>query len=185
MGNQQASKSLTDRDVQILIETSGKSEREILQWYTEFHEDSHGTDRMNKRQFQNYYLKLRNRPNLQQITDHIFRAFDIDQSGTIDFNEFLIAYIATSEGTPRQKFTYAFEVYDMNDDEIIEKKEIKKILNIICRLLGFSEHDAASYSRSMMLSFDTNRDRVLSKSEFVEGCLHDPTLGKLSNPFDL
>ena len=82
MGNQQASKVLTDRDVQILIETSGKSEREIHQWYKEFHEDSHGTDRMNKRQFQSFYSKLRSRPNLQQITDHIFRAFDIDQSGS-------------------------------------------------------------------------------------------------------
>ncbi|UJR20787.1 hypothetical protein I4U23_023900 [Adineta vaga] len=185
MGNQQASRSLTNKDIQILIETSGKSEKEIQQWYEDFHEDSQGTDRMNKRQFQTFYLKLRKRSNLQQLTDHIFRAFDIDQSGTIDFNEFLLAYIATSEGTKRQKFGYAFEVYDINDDQVIEKKEVRKILNIIGRLVGLSESEAESYSRTLMLSFDTNRDKVLTKNEFIEGCLHDSTLGKVSNPFDI
>jgi Ca2+-binding EF-hand superfamily protein len=81
MGNQTITPTFTDKDVKILATTSGKSEDEIRQWYKEFHEDSNQTDRLNKRQFKKYYLKLKNNPNLDKLTDHIFRAFDTDQSG--------------------------------------------------------------------------------------------------------
>ncbi|CAF1113818.1 unnamed protein product [Adineta steineri] len=185
MGNRSGTHVLTERDVEILIKTSGKSEREIRQWYDEFHQDTNHTDRMDKRQFQVFYSKLRKKPNLQQITDHIFRAFDADQSGTIDFSEFLFAYIATSEGTKQQKFEYAFEVYDINDDQVVEKKEAKKILNLICRIIGLPEEDAKTYTDTLMLTFDTNQDKVLSKTEFINGCLHDITLARFANPFEI
>ncbi len=81
MGNQQASRTFTKKDVEILVKLSGKSENEIRQWYEEFHIESDETDRMNKRQFQIFYTKLKKNPKLEQITYHIFRAFDTDHSG--------------------------------------------------------------------------------------------------------
>lgn len=81
MGNQQTARTFHQKDVDVLVKLSGKTEEEIRQWYEEFHQESRGTDRMNKRQFQLYYTRLRKNPKLEQITDHIFRAFDTDQSG--------------------------------------------------------------------------------------------------------
>lgn len=107
----------------------------------------------------------------------------IHSLGTIEFPEFLLAFIATTQGTDREKFEYAFAVYDINDNQSIDKKEAEKITNIICRLLGFPENDAEAYTHSIMLSFDANRDQILTKTEFINGCLHDPTLGRISNPF--
>ena len=83
MGNQQTSVALNDKDIEMLVKTSGKSDNEIRQWYKEFLQDSGNTGRMNKRQFQVYYMKLKKNPNLEKITDHIFRAFDTDHSGKI------------------------------------------------------------------------------------------------------
>ncbi|CAF0897753.1 unnamed protein product [Rotaria sp. Silwood1] len=185
MGNTQEKYSLTTKDVQVLVQLSGKTESEIRQWYDEFHKESNGTDRMNKRQFQIYYTKLKKNPKLEQITDHIFRAFDKDHSGTVDFSEFLIAYIVTSTGTNRQKFEYAFEVFDVNENDKIEKKEAEKILNLICRIIGLPEEDARTYTETVMLTFDANQDKVLSKEEFIDGCLHDSSLGRIANPFEL
>lgn len=96
-----------------------------------------------------------------------------------------MSYIATSSGTARQKFECAFEVFDINENEQIEKKEAAKILSIICRIIGLSEEDAKLYTNTVMISFDTNRDKVLSKNEFINGCLQDAVLGKFVNPFDL
>lgn len=201
MGTQTSSPTFTEKDVEVLIKTSGKTETEIRQWYDDFHAETGQTGRMNKRQFKQYYSRLRNKSNLDPLTDHIFRAFDTDNSGrsffcrfsqfysyplgTIEFPEFLIAFIATTDRSTHQKLEYAFEVYDINDDQCIQKKEVEKILSIVCRLLGFSEEETQAYIYTMMLSFDANRDKVLTKSEFIEGCLHDPSLGKLSNPFEL
>lgn len=81
MGNQQASPQFTDKDAQILAQTSGKSEAEIRQWYSDFHAESGQTGRLNKQQFKNYYGRLSKKSNLDQLTDHIFRAFDLNQSG--------------------------------------------------------------------------------------------------------
>jgi Ca2+-binding EF-hand superfamily protein len=83
MGNQQTSVTLNEKDIEILVKTSGKSDNEIRQWYKEFLQDSGNTGRMNKRQFQVFYMRLKKNPNLEKITDHIFRAFDADHSGKI------------------------------------------------------------------------------------------------------
>lgn len=81
MGNQQVHRVLNENDVQMLVKTSGKSENEIREWYKEFHEETNGTDRMNKRQFQHYYTKLRDNPRLLEITDYLFHAFDLNNEG--------------------------------------------------------------------------------------------------------
>ena len=185
MGNQQAVRVFTEKDVQILIKTSGKTDAEIRQWYEDFQRETENVNRMNKRQFRTYYSKLKKKNNLDEITDHIFRAFDTDHSGTIDFQEFLLAYIASSDGPADQKFQYAFEVYDINDDQLIDKKEAKKIFNLICRIIGLSDEEAKSYAETMMIHFDTNHDKVLTQTEFINGCVQDPTLAKMSNPFIL
>lgn len=83
MGNRQVVQPFTRKDLEVLVKLSGKTENEIENWYNEFHIESNETDRMNKRQFQTYYTKLRKNPRLNQITDHIFRVFDKDNSGRI------------------------------------------------------------------------------------------------------
>ena len=81
MGNQQTACILTENELRILLRTSNKSENELRQWYNEFMKDSDNTGRMNKRQFRVFYTKLKQNPNLDKLTDHIFRAFDTDHSG--------------------------------------------------------------------------------------------------------
>ncbi|CAF3150510.1 unnamed protein product [Rotaria socialis] len=185
MGHRHGKHTFTERDVQVLVKSSGKTENEIRQWYEEFRKESDGADRMNKRQFQSYYTKLKQNTKLEEITDHIFRVFDTDHSGTIDFSEFLIAYLATTVGSSRQKFEYAFELFDINENEKIERKEAEKMLSIICRIIGVSQEDAKLYTTTIMLSFDTNQDKIITREEFVTGCLHDSTLGEIVNAFNL
>jgi Ca2+-binding EF-hand superfamily protein len=92
MGNQQTAQTFTKKDVEILVKLSGKTEKEIEQWYEEFRIESDGKDRMNKRQFQIFYTKLKKNPKLEQITDHIFRAFDTDHSGKKSLDYFVLFY---------------------------------------------------------------------------------------------
>ena len=85
MGNQQTTRPFNKKDVDMLVKLSGKTESEIEKWYEEFHIESDEKDRMNKRQFQLFYTKLKKNPKLEKITDHIFRAFDTDHSGNYLF----------------------------------------------------------------------------------------------------
>lgn len=48
--------------------------------------------------------------NSKDFVDQIFRIFDKDGDGTIDFKEFMIATDLTVAGTPEQKLKWAFKV---------------------------------------------------------------------------
>lgn len=80
---------------------------------------------------------------------------------------------------------YAFEIYDINGDEKIEKKEAIKILNLICRIIGLSEGNAKMYAETLMLTFDKNHDKILTRTEFIDGCLYDPALEHITNPLNI
>ena len=60
----------------------------------------------------------------------MFRTFDADNSGRIDFKEFLLAINITSTGKPEQKLEWAFQMYDVNGDGTIEPSEMAEIIGV-------------------------------------------------------
>lgn len=58
------------------------------------------------------------------------RTFDTDNSGFIDFKEFLLAINVTSSGTPEQKLEWAFRMYDIDGNGTIDEKEMIKIIEV-------------------------------------------------------
>ena len=80
MGNRQRGQPITERDIEILVQLTKKKENEIRQWYEEFHRSTDGNNLMSKRQFEQFYCRLKKKENLKNLTEHIFRAFDTDRS---------------------------------------------------------------------------------------------------------
>lgn len=62
--------------------------------------------------------------------EHVFRSFDNDNSGKIDFKEFLVAINMTSGGSPRDKLEWAFNMYDIDGNGTIEKVEMIEIITV-------------------------------------------------------
>ena len=68
--------------------------------------------------------------NAEKFCEHVFRTFDADHSELIDFKEFLLAINITSAGKPEEKLEWAFQMYDINADGTIEKKEMVEIISV-------------------------------------------------------
>lgn len=82
---------LTQRDIDFLISQTGRSEDEIKDIFDEFIFNN-PDGQLNQEEFTQLYTRLRPEPTemLEKISKFVFRAFDLDRNGTIDFNEFMV-----------------------------------------------------------------------------------------------
>lgn len=85
---------LTQRDLDFLTSQTGRSENEIKNIFQDFILNN-PDGQLDQNEFTRLYTKLRPEPTemLEKISRFVFKAFDLDQNGTIDFNEFMVTYI--------------------------------------------------------------------------------------------
>jgi Ca2+-binding EF-hand superfamily protein len=96
--------------------------------------------------------------------------------------------VATTEAPLEHKLRYAFNVYDLDHNSMIDRAEILFILRAMFQLLGMNDDKSHKYSYeqcadTIMKNLDVNEDQRLSKEEFIQGLKQDPFLRGLMNPF--
>jgi Ca2+-binding EF-hand superfamily protein len=191
MGQKISKTTLDKKDLEMLSKTSNKSEEEVLFWYEHFNKEC-PSGKLGVEQFIKYYKSFRKDENVEDLAKHCFNAFDLDQNSYIDFGEFLIAYVATTntgpyDRDPYEKLKYAFSVYDKNNDKVLNQNEIRLVLQSMFKLLNVDE-SAVSIETCMdniMASLDINHDKLISVDEFIHGIINDEFLQSLLSPFPL
>jgi recoverin len=184
MGVELSKNGLTEQDLELLSRTSKKSKEEIQYWYDHFLKEC-PTGKMNLEQFVRYYSMFRKNENVEAVAKHAFAAFDADKNGSVDFGEFMIAYVATTGQDPREKLKYAFEMYDQDHSHYLDEKEIKQVVVAMFKLLGVDQQNV-NFDRcidNIMTSLDVNNDAKITRSEFIDGVLTDSYLNTLLSPF--
>ena len=94
------------------------------EWHAGFLEDCPGE--LTKTQFVEMYIKIFPGGNAEKFSENVFRTFDTDKSGTIDFREFMLALHVTANGTPEEKLKWAFRMYDVDGNGSIDIHEMKR-----------------------------------------------------------
>jgi Ca2+-binding EF-hand superfamily protein len=180
MGNKSSKKGLPQEDVDFLVNNTKFTKAEIKDWHRGFMRDC-PDGMLSKSKFLEVYSTFFPAGNPDSFCEHVFRSFDKDNSGRIDFKEFLLAINITSGGNPQQKLNWAFDMYDIDANGTIERNEMVDIIKAIYNMLGtaMAGQDMDSpkdRTEKIFNKMDVNNDGVLTKSEFVEGCMKDQFL---------
>ena len=122
----------------------------------------------------------------EQYCNHVFRIFDTDKNGFIDFKEFLLAVYVTSDGTAKEKLESAFRMYDVDGNGVIDLDEMTKVVQAIYGMMGEGSADPAYWAQvrtgSIFSRMDENGDGYLTEEEFIQGCLQDDDLSIMLVP---
>ena len=99
----------------------------MKEWYKGFLEDCPNGE-LSKEHLVEIYSQIFPGGNSEKFAEHVFGTFDTDRSGTIDFREFMLALHVTSCGTPEEKIRWAFRMYDIDGNGMIDITELKRLV---------------------------------------------------------
>ncbi|CAL8076605.1 unnamed protein product [Calicophoron daubneyi] len=182
MGSAHSKRGITKEEVKKLATKTHFTESQIRKWHREFIKDC-PNGLLNRSTFLSMYTQFFPDGKARSFYEHLFRTFDADASGCIDFNEFLTAINITQSGTPEEKLELAFQLYDIDRNGTIEESEMTQIITAIHLMVGEVDtregNSPADRTRAIFKKMDLNMDRVLTKDEFIHGCLNDEYLYRL------
>ncbi|KAJ8373894.1 hypothetical protein SKAU_G00044740 [Synaphobranchus kaupii] len=114
-------------------------------------------------------------PEASAYIEQMFRTFDMNKDGTIDFMEYVAALSLVMKGKLEQKLRWYFKLYDVDGNGCIDRHELLSIIKAIRAINGTESQDvsAEDFTNRVFDRIDINGDGELSLEEFVEGARTD------------
>ncbi|XP_023701280.1 calsenilin-like isoform X1 [Paramormyrops kingsleyae] len=112
----------------------------------------------------------------------LFNAFDLDRSGSIRFEDFVLGLSLLLRGSVTEKLHWAFNLYDINKDGYITKEEMLAIMKSIYDMMGqytsprLRDDAPVEHVEKFFQKMDRNRDGVVTIEEFMETCRKDENI---------
>jgi len=166
--------------VERLIAETYFTEKEIKQWHKGFLKDC-PNGLLTEPGFIKIYTQFFPQGDPSKFASLVFRVFDENNDGSIEFEEFIRALSITSRGNLDEKLGWAFRLYDVDNDGFITRNEMYNIVDAIYQMVGQQPGDEDENTpqkrvEKIFNQMDKNHDDMLSMDEFKEGSKKDPRI---------
>lgn len=157
------------------------SPEEIRNWYEEYQQSLRpGQKELTKNEFKKVYNSVF-AGDATDFAEHVFRTFDSDKSGKVDFKEFLVGlYVSGSTDDLDANLKWAFSMYDINGDGYITWDEMRHIISAIfkmtCAQVPSEVNTPDKMTDKLFPQFDMNNDGLISYREFYAGATQNPII---------
>ncbi|XP_026065643.1 guanylyl cyclase-activating protein 1 [Carassius auratus] len=107
--------------------------------------------------------------------EQMFRTFDMNKDGYIDFIEYVAALSLVMRGKMEHKLRWYFRLYDVDGNGCIDRHELLNIIKAIRAINGSESHESSAeeFTNRVFDRIDINGDGELSLEEFVAGARTD------------
>ena len=112
------------------------------------------------------------------MAEAFFRVFDEDNSGALNFYEYMLVKNAPSLDTPEEKIEWIFTAFDQDGGGTIDIDEVEGIVDALFKMAGkevsgiISDEEKDDCVYSIIDAVDTDGDGVISKEEFVQNAMN-------------
>jgi len=181
MGSKNGKPVLRDEDVVSLAKTSGLSDKEIRDAFESFVKE-HPKGQMKPKDFRQLMSSALPKKDASKMEKHVFRIYDTNNDGHVDFVEFMVVYTIMAGGTEEEVLTKIFRLFDVNSDGVISKKEMSRLVKDMYGLLKREDPNVSAaelIAKSAFAEMDENEDGKISLKEFSTACLAEKDFSRL------
>merc|ERR1719376_1177257 len=154
------SQALPKKDASKMEESSGLNEAQVKEAFNAFVTE-HPNGRMKPKEFTAMMSQALPKKDASKMEKHVFRAYDTNNDGYIDFVEFMVIFYIMSDGTPGEVLGKIFRVFDVNSDGTISKKELTRLIKEMYGLLKTEDPNVAAkdfVAKSAFAEMDKDED---------------------------
>jgi len=141
-GGKKDPKKLTDEEIKLLMDNTRLTEPQILALHRNFLKEC-PSGKLTKKDFVKLFKEVHPSENKKEKADkfceYVFKVIDKQKLGYISFQEFVLCFILTSDGDFKDKCEFAFQLYDLDKDNKISKKEMTQVLTALYDLSGITD----------------------------------------------
>lgn len=102
---------------------------ELQEWYKEF-KASWPKGSLTEDEFKGVYSAIFPLGDAAEFARHVFRVFDKNNDGLLDFREFMCGFSVVLRGSLEEKLKFSFNIYDIDGNGFITRNEMSAILSV-------------------------------------------------------
>ena len=173
MGSKHGKPILRKEDIDALAATTGLEETQIKKTFEEF-VTKHPDGKISKDVFHKMMAQALPEKDAVKMEKNVFRLYDTNGDGCIDFTEFMTTFHIMADGTPEEVLSKIFRVFDVNGDGFITIKEMRKLTTDLYGLLKAKDPNVAAtdlIAKTAFAEMDKDLDGRVSVTEFISACM--------------
>ena len=165
---------LTAEETNFLIWNTSLGREKLEEQHKNFL-SNHANGHMSKKSFTKMMKESHPGVNTKKLSRHIFRMYDTNGDGFVDFKEFLLALDVFNNGSAEQNLKQIFRVLDINNDGKVHVMELIEVVRDIFELAKEKNPNTTenwdTLAGAAFAEMDLNEDGEISEEEFITACL--------------